>query len=1133
MKKFKIFGELDFCSLKKTLLIMRFAIILLMLGIVQVQADDSYSQKTRLSLSFSETELVTVLDKIETESEFFFLYNEKLLDTNRKVSISATNQLIGSVLDKLFTGTDVKYTIIDRKIILAPDYLNEESEMMPRIITGTVTDKNGVPLPGVNVFVTGTTIGTSTDMSGKYSLDVPADARSLTFSYVGMEPQTLLIGTSTQINVIMVATAVGLDEVVVIGYGTTSKRKTVSAISTIQPEKLMNIPVPTMGDMLAGRATGIIVNTSGGGPGKKPVISVRGGGTPLIVIDGVVASMTDFQTLNPNDIASFSVLKDAEGAAIYGARGGNGIIALTTKRGELGKMKINYDYSHNLTQPSVLPEKLNSYEAALRSNEARKNDGQAPTYSDEVVQKYKDQSDPFNYPNTDWQKEVLNTFAPVNRHNLTISGGNEKTKYFASVGYLDQGTLYKFETNWLKRYNFRFNLTNNFEKIGLTANLNVYGTVEKLRIPACQYGSGYYYTWGHIQNSGPMGLAYNDLGLYSAGGDHPLVEIDPESGYDLTESRNLNGILDLAWQVPGIKGLKLKSINHYRMDNDWRRLWNATANQYPLGSTIPIVHVAPRLGTIAGNGYSFTNQYLADYNQVFAEDHTVAATVGYEQSYGYGESINAYRVNYQLLFDQYLAGPTLNSTNGGSASENARAGFIGRLRYDYKAKYFVEGSFRRDGSDWFPEDKRWGTFWSGSAGWILSEESFMKPLAEKNIIDYFKIRGSFGTIGLDGSDAGISRFQYIPGYNITERGYLINNSFVQGFTEGPLVSPDLTWYTQNSRNIGFDFTTMNDKLAGSFDYFYLTTTGMLASLSGTMYTDPLGISLPTRKSDGKYRRAGVEFALSYKNQVGDLYYEVGGNLTRFDQLWEMNPNENESTLKNPYTRTTQQVGYWGIGYHNLGYYTSPEDVMNNPKFQSSTNLVPGDIQYEDTNGDGLIDASDQRRIGKSSFPRVNYGVNLDLRYKAWFMFVLVQGSGDRDIFPGDVLMSGGAYKFQQDYWTPTNTNAIYPRLMSSGSYNGNNNSDPAGQSSKTSDFWLVNGKYVRLKSLQLGYDMKQGLLKNSLPFISEFTILLSGSNLFTISEALRRYKVDPEVGSTNNYDYPTERIYSLTVRIGF
>lgn len=1112
----------------KLLLIMKLVWILILVGMVGANAK-TFSQNVRLDLKSENASLKAVLSQIEEKTNYYFFYKSEDIETLTNITIDAKQKLLSELLEDILKNKGFKYEVHDHYILIQKANENNTlTDLMQqqKTVTGRVTDSSGTPLPGVSVVVKGTTKGVITDNDGNYSIGNLSDKSNLEFSFIGMQPQSILVGSKTTINVSLAEATVGLDEVVAIGYGTTSKRKTVSAISTIQSDKLQNIPVPTIGDRLAGRTSGLIVTSSGGGPGKLPTVSVRGGGTPLVVIDGIVASMTDLQNLNANDIESFSILKDAEAAAIYGARAGNGIVMVTTKRGEQGKMNIRYEYSHNLAQPTILPKKLGSYDRVLIANEARKNDGQAPAYTDAVVQKYKDQSDPYNYPNTDWQKVCLNTFAPTSRHNLTIDGGNDKTKYFASIGSYDQGTLYVFNTNWMKRYNYRLSITNKFDKIGLTANANIFGVLQKVRYPISQYATGgYWQTWGHIQNSSPMEIAYTDLGLYSGKGDHPLVEIDPNSGYDLTETRNLNGILDLAWDVPWVKGLKIKAINHYRLDNQFRKTWNATANQYGLGSTTPITHNAPQLFAHSENGYSYTNQFYGEYNRTFAKDHTIAATFGYEQSYSNNQYVEARRINYQILFDEFIAGPTLNSSNGGGTSESGRAGFIGRLRYDYKGKYYAEGSIRRDGSDWFPKDKRWGTFWSGSAGWVISEETFMKDLNDQNILNFLKLRGSWGVVGLDGSDAGISRFQYIPGYNITERGYLINNSFVQGFTEGPLVSPDLTWYSQSSRNIGFEFSTLKSKLSGSFDYFYLKTTGYLASLSGSMYTDPLGISLPTRKTNGEFRRAGFEISASYKGNVGKLNYEISGNMTRFDQLWANKPDEDQATLKNPYTRQTQQTGYYGIGYLSDGFYSSADDILNSPKYVSATNLVPGDIKYKDINGDGRIDSQDQTRIGKNSFPRMNYGIGIDLRYGAWFLNTLIQGSGNRDIYPGDVIRNNQVYTFQTDYWTPSNTNAKYPRLMSSPSYNGSNNT-------LTSDFWLTNGRYIRLKSMQLGYDFKAGLLKK-LPFVSELSCIFSGSNLITLSPALRRYKMDPEVGDTNNYDYPAERVYSLTVRVGF
>ena len=1115
----------------KLLFIMRLAFSICLFACCMSFATGTFSQNQRLSINQKNISIENVIQMIEDQTDYYFMYSALTVDVKQTVDMQVTNKSVAEILDNLFKDTNITWKINGRLIALSVNGTSTEISQQPRNISGKVTDSSGTPLPGVTVVVKGTSVGVITDVNGGYTLpNIPDDA-TLVFSFVGMKTQEVAVKGKTSVNIALTEETIGLEEVVAIGYGTTTKRQTTAAISTINSEELQNLPVATLGDGLAGRSNGVFVTASGGGPGKKPAISIRGGDTPLIVIDGIVASINDFQNLNSADIENFSILKDAEAAAIYGARAGNGIIAITTKKGVSGEMNIKYAYSYNLARPTVMPKKLNSYESVLIANEASINDNQGAVYSDEVVQKYKDQSDPYNYPNTDWQELCLKTFAPSSRHDLVINGGSEKTKYYASVSSFHQGTLYTFDTNWLKRYNYRFSLTNNFDKIGLTANVNIYGTLEKLRIPNSQYGSGYYFIWGHIQNSGPTGLAYTDLGLYSNQVDHPLVEMDPNSGYDKTETRNVNGILDLTWNVPWVEGLKIKAINHYRLDNGWEKSWNATAYQYNLGSSTPITQSEPKLYSYAATGYSYTNQFYGEYNKEFAKGHKIAATFGYEQSYGYDEDIYAQRVGYTILFDQFLAGPTANSSNGGTAAENARAGYIGRLRYDYKSKYYAEASIRRDGSDWFPKAKRWGTFWSGSGGWVISEENFMKRFNSRNGINFFKLRGSYGVVGLDGEDADIERFQYIEGYNLNENGYVIGRELVSTFSEGSLVSPDLSWYTQKSANIGFDFTSLDYKLSGSFDYFFMKTTGMLASLSESKYTDPLGTDLPTKKSDGELRRAGFEINLNYKNSFGDLQYGVGVNLSKYEQLWKMNPEEDESTLKNPYTRTTNQTNYWGTGYHCLGYYTSAEDIMNSPKLTTSTNLVPGDLKYDDINGDGLINSSDQRRIGNSESPRLMYGVTMDLRYKPWSFSALIQGTGNRSLYPGDVIREGHVYKFQTNYWTPENTNAKYPRLMSSSSYNGSNNT-------VTSDFWLVNGRYIRLKSLQIGYDFKYKILKEMSSF-SEASVILSGSNLFTISEALRRYKMDPEAGINtntgeyNNYDYPTERIFSLTVRLGF
>ncbi|WP_423126965.1 TonB-dependent receptor [Gaoshiqia sp. Z1-71] len=1107
---------------------MKLTTFLLFISAISVFANKTYSQTKVLNLNLKNSTLKEVFQSIETQSGFYFMYSEKLVDVEREVSINIKDKRINEVLDELFAGTNVSYKLKDRFILLTTSEIvgDELSVQQPHAISGKVTDSSGTALPGVTVVIKGTASGTITGADGSYSLiNVPANA-ILQFSFIGMKTQEIPVAGESTIFVRMIEESIGIDEVVAIGYGTTTKRQLISAVSTIDTEKLQNLPIPTLGDGLAGRTAGIIVNTQGGGPGKSPTVSIRGGGTPLVVIDGIVTDYNDFKNINPNDIENFSVLKDAQATAIYGARAGDGILLITTKRGKADRLSVKYDYSYTFTEPTQLPEKLGSYDRALIINQALANDGQPAYYSDEVLQKFKDQTDPYNYPNTDWQKLTLKDYAPEQRHNLAITGGSEKTQFYTSVSFYDQGTLYKFNTNWLKRYTYRMTVSNHLDKIGLKTVASIYGTIQKERYPWSQYSSGYWQTWGHIQNSPPMDLAYTDLGLYSGKGDHPIVEIDPQSGYMLPESRNVNGMLNFEWSVPFVEGLKIKSISTYRL-NDWReKAWMATAPQYALGSTNPSPTNPSQLRKSSTTGYAYTLQNLVDYQRTFLEKHSLSFTFGYEQSYSFSDNFWASREGYALPVDQFIAGPTDNLKNGATESEEGRAGYMGRLGYSFKNKYFIEGSLRHDGSDWFPKDNRWGTFYAGSAGWLISDEGFMQNLNERNIINSLKLRGSYGMIGQIG---GISRFQYLTGYNLVERAYVVDGTWKQGFTEGPLVSPDISWYSINSSNIGVDFASLNSMLSGSVDYFYNRTTGYLASPSDVGYTDPLGIALPTVKSEGAFRRAGFEFSLNYKNRINELTYQVGVNYTYFDQLWENNPNEDLATLKNPAARTTHQTGYWGTAYINQGYYTSSEDVMNSPRRLGSVDLVPGDIKYKDVDGNGILDGSDFVRTGKNSFPRANYGFNIDLHYRGWFMNTLIQGSSKRDMYLGDVLrnqssQSSYVYPFQLDYWTPENTNALYPRLLSNSSVNGNNNA-------VTSDFWLLSTGYVRLKTLQVGYDFKN-MLKRNMPFISDCSLVFTGTNLLTFSKA-NKYYIDPENGSTNNYDYPVMRAYSFSIIVGF
>lgn len=1107
-------------TLRIILLCMKLTFVFTVLLSFQVSA--SLHSQTKLSLRLKNASYAEVFLAIEKETNFRFIYNDDILPLGKTLKVEAKNEEVTNLLNRILSRTPLSFKVVDRVIIITPD--PTKSEMAVRRIKGRVVNDNGEPVSGASVLEKGTQNGTTTNGEGEFQLDVQDGEVTLEVSFVGYQSTMLILGESNEVIVTLKESVSGLNEVVVIGYGKTTQAKNVTAVSTLKGESLTNLPLPTVGDGLAGRVPGVIVTTSGGGPGKAPVVSIRGGGTPVYVIDDIISTEFDFRTLNINDIENISFLKDAGAAGIYGLVAGGGVVLVTTKRGVTGKMSARYDFSYDLSQPTVLGEKLSSIDAALWQNQVAQNSGQPLPYTEEMIQKYRDQSDPLNYSNTDWQKEVLKTFAPQKRHNVSLTAGSKQLQFYGSMGYFDQGTLYKFNTNWLKRYNYRMHITGNFEKIGLKTTLGIYGVSEELRLPSSMFGSSYFSTWSHIQNFSSFAPAYSNLERtrYTPYFDHPLAEIDPRSGYNRTENRNLNGLLNLIWAVPQVKGLELRVNGNFRQNQNWNKNWSATAPQYSVGSDVPIAANPPNLSTSAGSGYSYTLQALLGYDKTFAEKHTISLLGGYEEYYGYSENMSAQRTSYLFMIDQLFAGPSAGMQNNGSAYESSRAAYLGRARYEYDGKYIIEGSFRRDGNgNLFPEDKRWGFFPSGSVAWIISKEKFFDNINELNILNHFKLRASYGSIGQN-SNAG--EFAYIPGYSVNPQAYVIDGQLVPGFGNPGFASPDITWFSQKSANVGFDFASLNNRLSGTFDYFYNRTVNYLASPSGVGYTDPLGTSLPTVNSNGAFRRAGLEFSMKYNDRIGNLEYSVGANFVKFDQLWEVNPTEDSATLKNPYTRTTHQPGYYGAGLHAIGYYQSIQDILMNPTINSSAGmLAPGDLWYEDTNGDGKIDNADHRRIGANSFPRINYGITLDLKYRGWALNMLWQGSGSRSMYLGDVVQTGQVYGFQLDYWRPDNTHAQFPRAVQIDA-NGRNNI-------ATSNYWLIDGRYLRLKALQVGYDFKKTLLPN-LKFLTDLRLTLSGTNLLTFSP-LNKYYLDAENGSTNNYDYPTQRVYSLAVNVGF
>ena len=876
--------------------------------------------------------------------------------------------------------------------------------------TGIVTDQNGETVIGASVVVKGTTNGTISGLDGDFSIPSVKKGDVIIITYVGYVSQEI-VWDGKPMKVILKEDSKTLDEVVVVGYGTTSKRKTTSAVSQVKADDIAKVPVPNITQSLAGRAPGLIVTQSGGGVNAKASISIRGGGTPLYVIDNIICEERDFQNLNPEDIDQMSILKDASATAVYGARAANGIVMVTTKTGKTGKLNVDYSFNYTLSQPADLQDKVDSYTAANYVNRGLEYDGRAPQYTLEDLELFRNGKDPQGHANVDWQDITMRNFAPEMRHNLTLTGGSETMKIYTGLGYYNQESIYRTNSNNMQRYNFRTNMEATLKNIGLKVAAGVDAYIVDLNEPATASGRGYYTTWSHIQNKRPWEPAYNQFGqIYSGTTDNALVDISNEGGYYKESKSSVRGNLNLEWAVPWIEGLTLKALGSYTIANDRNKSWNKSAQTYDWEGN-PATANKPSLSKETYYHRNFNTQFFADYARTFNNVHTIGATFGMEASGQDYDNSGLSRKEYIFDVDQIGSGPVETMENwSGEGVGYRRAALIGRLKYDYAAKYMAEANIRYDGSDYFPSGKRWGAFFSGSVAWAASEEKFWSDWGLKKIFDQFKLRASYGEIGQDfldlNGDYVADRFAYVSSYTLYTRGAFLGEKWYPSFSEGALISPDMTWYTTKDFNLGIDFSSLNSRLSGSLDYFAKVTTGYLATPSNVGYTSPLGKTLPVVKSNGESIRRGFEFVLQWKDHIGDFNYGVSANMTYYDDRWNVNPNEAETGVKNPYKRGTQVGAYTGIYYKNLGYYTDYLDILNNPKRNGSTNLMAGDLKYYDFNGDGKIDGDDQYRMGNGTSPRANFGINVDMSYKGWSFNMLWQGATNYNIYVDAMPLTG-------------------------------------------------------------------------------------------------------------------------------
>lgn len=1126
----------------------------------------------KITLEADSQELRDVLAELEKQADVKFTYRPRLIEVHRIVSVNARELRLGDVLADLF-GSTIDLSVIGKQIVLKPAPRAEAVasaaapfEAAPKPIKGRVIDDSGSPLPGVNVLIKGTTLGTTTDVEGNYTLDVADDAAVLIFTFIGYASQEIAIDNRTTIDVTLAPDVTSLQEVVVVGYGEQKKETVTGSVVTVKGTELVKSPSVNLSNSLAGRMPGVVAVNRSGEPGYDgSSIRIRGSNTlgsndALIVVDGIPARSGGLERLNPADIESISVLKDAS-AAIYGARAANGVILITTKRGKSGKPELSYSFNQGWSQPTSVPKLANAVQFAemrneleifnlpvdewTAANQAFKETGSftrpngtvvdAP-YSPDDFQKLKDGSDPWGHPNTDWYKSTLKTWSPQSRHNLQLNGGSDNFKYLASLGYQNQDAYYKNAATGYKQYDLRINLDANINKY-IKTTLGVLGRQENRFYPTRTAAAIFRMQMRGIPTQPafwPNGLPGPDI----ENGENPVVITTNQTGYD-RDTRyyvQTNGAVEIT--VPWVKGLKITgtaSVDKYvKRTKKWETPWflytwdkvsyeaDGVTPQLAKGQRGPS---EPRLTVGDEDQLNVLLGTIVTYDHSFG-DHAVTILAGTNRETVENNSFNAYRRFFiSTAVDQIVAGGNAEKNNGGGAWERARINYFGRVAYNYKEKYLAEFLWRYDGSYMFPQATRYGFFPGIMAGWQISEEDFWKSSVQA--VNYFKIRASWGQLGNDQIYYDVNGNGIIDTDELQEYQYLSTNAFrsyiiggqeVGTIYETRVPNPLVTWEVANNYNLGLEGQLFQGKINFQFDVFLNKRSNILWRKNASV-PQTTGMTLPA-ENIGKVSNRGYEFQVGYHGQVGEVRYNVGvngGYAKNKVDYWDEAPGAPA------WQRTTGKPMYTYQAYLYDGVFKDQADIdANELDYSAITNtLRPGDMKYKDYNGDNQITPDDQVRNEKTNIPTFQGGITLGAQYRNWDLSILFQGATGAQVYisTGE---SGSIGNFLEDVykhrWTIDKPSSTDPRIADrSNQYYSNNNT-----------YWLRSTDYLRLKNIELGYTIPSSIGQKV--GVKSLRLYVSALNLFTID----KLKVlDPEsTGGTGQY-YPQARILNTGLTVTF
>ena len=1096
---------------KQNWLIMKLTAILLLTACLQVSAN-GFSQN--ITLSEKNISLQKVFKQIHKQTGYQFFYQDEMLDKAGRINIKVKDVSLEKVLAICFKDLPLTYSIANNAITIKPKKEDKVIQAPPPAfidIHGVVKNTQGTPLAGVSVIVKGTSRGTSTNSDGSFSINANA-GDVLEFTIVGYQKKSVVVGTNNDLNIQLEVEALAGSEIVVVGYGTQKKVSLTSAVSTVNGEDLQRRPVSNVQQALQGQVPGLTVLDQGGSPGRSnTVVRVRGITTigsndPLVIVDGIEQQLSD---INPNDIESISLLKDASSTAIYGSRAANGVLLITTKRAKSGKTTVTYNGFYALQQANNRPEHMGLEDYMREQNAAFVNVGSAPKFTEDQIKEYLSSTDRYKYPlpNT-WFETMLRT-APQINNSVSISGGNENFKGRVSLRYQDQegiiansdSKIYEVRANTDFKVSSKINISTDVnyrynKDLSFANQFNVFN----IMLHASQWTVPRY-------PDGTYGL--------SPQGRSPLVE-NELGGYSRLANDYILGNIKADWEI--VKGLKFTTqfagsltmmagknfLNSYEIRDYY--------NPDIVKKSVPLNNLTETRNT--DREYTLNN--LLNYSTTIKENHDLEVLLGYSQIKNDGNSLSAFRQNFYNN-DVQSIGQGINDatkSNDGNDSTWGLRSYFGRINYAFRDKYLFEANARYDGSSRFTENNRYSFFPSFSAGWRLSQENFWGNL--NNYINEFKIRGSWGKTG----NQAVALYSYYSTLDLLS--YSFSGAPVQGYTQLKMSNENLTWETTTQTDVGLDAQVLDNKFSLSIDYYNKKTDGILLVLPvpGT-----LGLQASAQNA-GVVTNKGWEFLVGAHEKFGQVGFDANLN-------FNINTN-NVVSLEGtgPYITGTDTdpkfitgEGYpinsfWG--YITDGLFQTQDEVDNYPTIAQG--IKPGDVKYVDRNNDGKINAEDMTYLGPS-FPKYTFGSSFNLNYKGFTLNLLFQGAAKVYTRLSGALAEMGNQEgftdkiYANNYWTPENPNARFPRPTKYSLLN-----------IQSSDRMLIDGAYLRLKNIQLMYQIPSAVLHNT--FIERLGVYVSGTNLFTVSK-LNEWNLDPETMPGRANYYPQTALYTFGINAQF